>query len=89
MLKDDIDIWMPLYIGDYLSSTMALSTEQHGAYLLLIMHYWKSGGVMKNDYKMLSQITQLSKKKLEFMFVKNFIVFSLHNESISKVFLLF
>lgn len=53
------DIWMPLYIGDYLADTTRLSTEQHGAYLLLLMDYWRSGPP-PNDDLVLSQITKLS-----------------------------
>lgn len=41
--------WMPLYVGDYLRDTRRLTLEQHGAYLLLIMHYWTEGSIPEND----------------------------------------
>src|ERR1700677_1881219 len=49
---------MPVYIGDFLADPMQLSTEQHGAYLLLLFHLWRRG-ILQDDDAVLAQITGL------------------------------
>ncbi|CAH2606434.1 conserved protein of unknown function (plasmid) [Rhodovastum atsumiense] len=56
------DTWMPLHIGAYLADTMHLRAAEHGAYLLLLMHYWRNGPLPDDDAK-LSGIARMSRKE--------------------------
>lgn len=44
--------WMPLDIPDYYADTGHLGALEHGIYLLLIMHYWRTGGLPDDDVQL-------------------------------------
>lgn len=54
---------MPLFPDAYLADTTHLSTEEHGAYFLLLMAMWRRGGAVPNDDKDLARIVGLSNAK--------------------------
>jgi uncharacterized protein YdaU (DUF1376 family) len=53
---------MPLYIGDYLKDTGHLCAAEHGAYLMLIMHYWQTGSLPTED-RHLAMIARMEAKE--------------------------
>lgn len=40
---------MPIHIGDYKRDTGHLRAAQHGAYLMLLFHYWATGSLPDDD----------------------------------------
>lgn len=55
--------FMQLYVSDFLGDTLALSTEQIGAYLLLLMAMWNAKGTLPDDDAKLARIVRMSVKK--------------------------
>lgn len=51
--------WMPLDIPAYVADTGHLSTLEHGIYFLLIMHYWRTGG-LPTDERQLARIARVT-----------------------------
>jgi len=57
--SEKVDIFMPMFVADYLADTTDLSTEEHGAYLLLMFTAWRSDGVLPNDPRRLARIAKV------------------------------
>jgi uncharacterized protein YdaU (DUF1376 family) len=48
--------WYPFYVGDYMRDTAHLSMLEHGAYRLLLDHYYSTGQPLPDDKKQLYRI---------------------------------
>lgn len=52
--------YMPLYVRDYRAATPDLTTMEHGAYFLLILWSWESGGSISNADDRLHRVVGLT-----------------------------
>lgn len=55
--------YFPFYPSDYMADTAHLSTEQHGAYMLLLMTAWARAGRLPNDPAKLARIARVSPRR--------------------------
>jgi uncharacterized protein YdaU (DUF1376 family) len=53
--------YMQLYVADYLADTAHLTTEEHGAYMLLLFSYWQTGKPLRQDR--LASVARLSSER--------------------------
>lgn len=59
-----VDIWMPLYVGDFAIDTAGLSAAEVGAYISLVVSYWRGGG-LPNDETVLMRMARLNKRQFK------------------------
>ena len=55
--------WYSFYIGDYQQKTSFLSILEHGAYRLLMDHYYATGHPLPSDHKILYRICRAEDRK--------------------------
>src|SRR5690242_1841883 len=58
---------MPSFVTDYLGDTMHLTTEEHGAYLLLLFGMWARGGAVPDNDGDNAAICRLSRRNWNLM----------------------
>lgn len=58
-MSDRPDNYFTMFVGDYLRDTMHLTTRQHGAYQLLLMHYYGTGRPLPLHDEAIRMITRL------------------------------
>jgi len=75
-MPNKIDIWMPVFIGDFHKETAEFTAEMTGAYILLCLYQWFKGPP-KDDDEVLARICKLNVEKLKK--IKTDLLFSFEN----------
>jgi uncharacterized protein YdaU (DUF1376 family) len=57
--QSKVDIFMPLFPGDYWRDTGGLNAEEHGVYLQLLMRLWVAKGSLPFDQARLARMTSI------------------------------
>src|SRR6185369_1775905 len=63
MPEEKPDIFLPLFVGDYLADTGDLTTEEHGAYFLLMLSAWRKEARLPNDHIKLARIAIIAPER--------------------------
>jgi len=65
MAKFDVNIWMPLYIGDLMRDTAGMTAEMIGSVVLLYLRIWSKDGPLPDNNEKLGRICQMSADRFE------------------------
>lgn len=52
--------FLPFFVGDFVADVMELSTEEIGAYILLLSRSWTAGGYLPHDTRKLARICKVT-----------------------------
>lgn len=77
-MSTKVNVWMPLYVQDFLTGTMDMSYEEKGVYIHILCAYWDRKGPL-GDEKNLREFTQLSQHRWKRVREKVLKKFSLEN----------
>ncbi len=76
--------FMQLYVADYLGDTQHLTTEQHGAYFLLLLAMWRAGGYLPNDPGKLARIARVTPRRWPHMSADVMAFFLVEGQTITQ-----
>lgn len=58
-----VNIWLPIFVGDFTVETQGLTHEELGIYMRLLLQLWAQDGSLRNDDSYLARLLGISVKK--------------------------